>query len=149
MIPRRCCAKSRRSIGQLIAVLMLQAVAGYVGRAQDPSVNSNPPVTTAQGSKTVKPAAGTGGAGTTYNFLPYITPGEFFNSKTNVIETAPFDITYATRNQPIQTSDWWTASASSGATTTRRPAGCSGGRTVRARSAGRRLHRRAFPDAVP
>ena len=107
MIPRRFCAKSKRSIGQLIAILMLQAVAGYVGRAQDPSVNSTPPVTTAQGSKAVKPAAGTGGAGTTYNFLPYINPGEFFNNKTNVIETAPFDIAYATRNQPIQTSDWW------------------------------------------
>lgn len=74
-----------------------------------PVVTTTGPVSTVHGSDPIKPALGTAGNGTQYNFLPYIVPGQFFNDQTNTIVNDPFDIAYTTpRQQPVQTSDWWT-----------------------------------------
>lgn len=69
---------------------------------------TNGVVTSASGSGRIQPTGGKGGTGTTYNYLTYILPGEFYNNDTQMIVNDPFDIAYTNRNQPVQTSDWWT-----------------------------------------
>lgn len=101
----------RRLISQFLAIVMMigsVAPAGWAQQQNDTKVTTTGPVSTAQGTSKVQPAAGTEGTGATYNFLPYSLPGQYPNPQTQQIENRPFDIAYASRNQPVQTSDWWT-----------------------------------------
>ncbi|MGH8731859.1 MAG: hypothetical protein ACREVF_09125, partial [Burkholderiales bacterium] len=92
----------------LILVLGSMAPAGLAQQQDDTKVNTTPPASTAQGTSKIKPAQGSEGTGASYNFLPYSLPGQYPNPQTQQIENKPFDISYASRKQPIQTSDWWT-----------------------------------------
>ena len=65
-------------------------------------------MSTTEGTSKIKPAQGSEGTGASYNFLPYSLPGQYPNPVTQQIENQPFDIAYASRRQPVQTSDWWT-----------------------------------------
>ncbi|HVG39377.1 MAG TPA: hypothetical protein VM870_08820, partial [Pyrinomonadaceae bacterium] len=92
----------------LFAVLSGGAIFAQSAPGDDNTVVTSGPVTTVQGSKKIQPALGQEGTGTTYNFLPYILPGQYANPGTQQIENLPFTISYANRRQPLQTSDWWT-----------------------------------------
>jgi len=101
----------RRLISQFLAIILVTgsfAPAGFAQQQNDTKVNTTGPVSTTQGTSKVQPAAGTEGTGATYNFLPYSLPGQYPNPLTQQIENQPFDIAYASRTQPVQTSDWWT-----------------------------------------
>jgi hypothetical protein len=77
--------------------------------AQDPNVVATTgPVSMVKGEARIQPHGGTAGFGVGFNYLPYELPGEYANANTNTIDGTQFDIAYANRNQPIQTSDWWT-----------------------------------------
>lgn len=94
-----------------LTAILIGALGGTVPAqlvGNDNTIITTGPVTTVRGSKKIEPAQGTEGTGTTYNFLPYILPGQYANPKTQQIENLPFDIAYANRQQPLQTSDWWT-----------------------------------------
>lgn len=78
-------------------------------RAQDPiSITTTGPVTMARGGTRLQPSGGTAGFGVGFNYLPFELPGEYANPNTNSIDGTQFDIAYTNRNQPVQTSDWWT-----------------------------------------
>jgi hypothetical protein len=96
----------RRSI--LIGFLILTTAGS--GPAQDANViTTTGPVTTVKGSQPIKPASGTAGRlDQNANFSPYIVPGQLVAPNGIDILNDPFDITYTTRQQPIQTSEWWT-----------------------------------------
>jgi hypothetical protein len=77
-------------------------------RAQENVVVTTGPVSMVHGSSRIQPTGGTAGFGVGFNYLPYELPGEYANGQTNTIDGTIFDIAYANRSQPIQTSDWWT-----------------------------------------
>ncbi len=100
-----------RWITQLLAIILIIGSLAPVSFAQqqnDTKVNTTPPTSTVQGTSKIKPAQGTEGTGASYNFLPYSLPGQYPNPLTQQTENQPFDIAYASRRQPVQTSDWWT-----------------------------------------
>ncbi|MBV9267415.1 MAG: hypothetical protein JO061_14685 [Acidobacteriaceae bacterium] len=90
-----------------VVLFLIAGAGGTVALAQQPNtVISTGPVTTVAGSSPVTPASGT--AGPTSNYLPYIVPGQQVGKDGVTILNDPFDIAYTTRQQPVQTSDWWT-----------------------------------------
>lgn len=90
-----------------VVVLLLLMNGGWFVLAQEGnSVTSVGPVTTVVGSSPVTPAGGT--VGPSGNYLPYIVPGQQVDKDGITILNNPFDIAYTTRQQPLQTSDWWT-----------------------------------------
>lgn len=94
-----------------LALILICAICNAVPAqlaGDDNTIITNGPVTTVRGGNKIQPARGSEGTGTTYNFLPYILPGQYANPRTQRIENLPFDIAYASRQQPLQTSDWWT-----------------------------------------
>ena len=101
----------RRLISSFLAIILVVGgvAPGTLAQQQgDTKVNTTPPVSTTEGASKIKPAQGSEGTGATYNFLPYSLPGQYPNPVTQQIENQPFDIAYASRRQPVQTSDWWT-----------------------------------------
>jgi len=94
-----------------LALILICAICNAVPAqlaGDDNTIITDGAVTTVRGSKKIQPAQGSEGTGTTYNFLPYILPGQYANPDAQRIENLPFDIAYADRRQPLQTSDWWT-----------------------------------------
>ncbi|MBC7931254.1 MAG: hypothetical protein H7Z38_11895, partial [Rubrivivax sp.] len=94
-----------------LALILIGAICNAVPAqlaGDDNTIITNGAVTTVRGGNKIQPAQGSEGTGTTYNFLPYILPGQYANPRTQRIENLPFDIAYASRQQPLQTSDWWT-----------------------------------------
>lgn len=101
----------RRLISQFLAIILLAGSivpAGWAQQPNDTKVTTTGPVSTAQGTSKIQPGQGSEGTGATYNFLPYSLPGQYPNPLTQQIENQPFDIAYASRTRPVQTSDWWT-----------------------------------------
>jgi hypothetical protein len=101
----------KRSISKFLAIILILGSVAPAGLAQqqgDTKVVTTPPTSVAQGTSKIEPAKGSEGTGATYNFLPYSLPGQYPNPLTQQIENQPFDISYASRKQPVQTSDWWT-----------------------------------------
>ncbi len=101
----------RRLISQFLAIILLVGSivpAAWAQQPNDTKVTTTGPVSTAQGTSKIQPGQGSEGTGATYNFLPYSLPGQYPNPLTQQIENQPFDIAYASRTRPVQTSDWWT-----------------------------------------
>lgn len=108
---KRTKKRMKKTLSWVLMITLLLGSLAPTGLAQqqdDTKVNTTPPSSTAQGTTKIKPAQGSEGTGATYNFLPYSLPGQYPNPLTQQIENQPFDIAYAARTQPVQTSDWWT-----------------------------------------
>lgn len=88
-----------------------------VAAATEPVVRVVPPVTWVRGDKAIVPKKGNEGFDVVNsNFKPYRLPGQNEdpiridpNAPPENIPGEPFSIRYMTRNQPIQSSDWWTS----------------------------------------
>jgi hypothetical protein len=95
------------------AALLAQVVLAQTPvHAADPS----PPVVTQgvasilQGPERIVPAQGTAGVTNSFPFRPYNLPGEYIDDAAGgVIEGQKFFVAYANQNQPVQSSDWWSA----------------------------------------
>jgi hypothetical protein len=62
-----------------------------------------------EGNQRITPALGTVGTSLAENFRPYNLPGEFIRETPppGAIVTGTYDIAYANKTQPVQSSDWW------------------------------------------
>ena len=96
------------------ALILAQAIAApgsiYAQAGPTPSVVTQDSASVLTGPQRIQPAQGTAGVTNAFPFRPYNLPGEYINDDAGgVIEGQPFYIAYADRDQPVQTSDWWSS----------------------------------------
>jgi hypothetical protein len=67
-----------------------------------------------EGNQRITPAQGVAGTTLVQHFWPYNLPGEFIQNAKPPTDTvgfiagAPYDLAYASKTQPVMSSDWWT-----------------------------------------
>lgn len=68
-----------------------------------------------EGNQRITPAQGVAGTTLAQHYWPYNLPGEFIQNAKPPTDTvggrlgAPYDIAYASKTQPVMSSDWWTS----------------------------------------
>src|SRR5262245_40638233 len=99
----------------IMAATLLTALTPQINIARAQGGGGNTVVTQqsaqwVEGNQRITPAKGTAGTTPYQNFRPYNLPGEFIQETPppGAIITGTYDIAYANKNQPVQTSDWWT-----------------------------------------
>lgn len=104
------------ALGKIITagagMLLLVAISPQPAGAA-PQVVSAPPSSFVLGKDAPHPTPGTQGAGTTFNSLFYVRPGEgqegqSANPSKHQLPNEPFNIAYTNPALPVATNDWWT-----------------------------------------